>query len=275
MVSLSIEQGQGGYFFDRQESMPVSNNSVNINEDLSHEVSSIHAELVTVSKFRRLQTAWVAVLLIILFIGYAIATFLLKRGTMHWLGDEFPPFGFFLILHVLLWLIVFVADRYLQHAHHVSQGFGYLQMFRDTKNIRRLPYNVFSLGNAVLLVIVAVLGHKYSWTGLNLIIILQIVFILEVVLCLPGIIWYLVKVIKFNKAKPQPDAEDKDVIDGFSTTVEAGFRDGEYVNEVLEKQADMIRYLQQHNANLGRRLMQLMQQQQLDGRLSASQETRT
>lgn len=39
------------------------------------------------------------------------------------------------------------------------------------------------------------------------------------------------------------------------------FRDGEYLDDVLEKQADMIRYLQQHNANLGRRLMNLMQQQ--------------
>lgn len=48
-------------------------------------------------------------------------------------------------------------------------------------------------GNAVLLVIVATLGHRYHWTGLNLIIILQIVFILEVLICLPGIIWYLGK----------------------------------------------------------------------------------
>jgi hypothetical protein len=65
---------------------------------------------------------------------------------MVWLGDKCPPFGFFLVLHVLLWLIVFIADRYLQRAHHVSQGLGYLQMFRDTKEIRRLPYNVLSLG---------------------------------------------------------------------------------------------------------------------------------
>ena len=34
-------------------------------------------------------------------------------------------------------------------------------------------------------------------------------------------------------------------------------RDNDYLDEVLEKQADMIRYLQQHNANLGKRLMKL------------------
>ena len=38
-------------------------------------------------------------------------------------------------------------------------------------------------------------------------------------------------------------------------------RDNDYLDEVLEKQADMIRYLQQHNANLGKRLMKLTAQQ--------------
>ena len=35
------------------------------------------------------------------------------------------------------------------------------------------------------------------------------------------------------------------------------FRDGEDLDELLERQADMIRYLQQHNANLGRRILEL------------------
>ena len=38
------------------------------------------------------------------------------------------------------------------------------------------------------------------------------------------------------------------------------FRDGEDVDELLERQADMIRYLQQHNANLGRRILELQSQ---------------
>ena len=35
------------------------------------------------------------------------------------------------------------------------------------------------------------------------------------------------------------------------------YRDGEDLDELLERQADMIRYLQQHNANLGRRILEL------------------
>ncbi len=38
------------------------------------------------------------------------------------------------------------------------------------------------------------------------------------------------------------------------------FRDGEDLDELLERQADMIRYLQQHNANLGRRILELQSQ---------------
>ena len=38
------------------------------------------------------------------------------------------------------------------------------------------------------------------------------------------------------------------------------YRDGEDLDELLERQADMIRYLQQHNANLGRRILELQAQ---------------
>ena len=40
-------------------------------------------------------------------------------------------------------------------------------------------------------------------------------------------------------------------------TVISTIRDGEDVDELLERQADMIRYLQQHTASLGRRIMEL------------------
>ncbi|KAK3718272.1 hypothetical protein QZH41_013161 [Actinostola sp. cb2023] len=254
-----------GYFFDHQDSTQPPATHIN-SLDMSQEISSIHAELVTGPKFYKLPTAWVGFLLIVLFIGFAIALFVLQLDNVNWFCSIYPLFHFFLVLHVSLWLIVFVADRYLQYAHHISQSLGYLQLFRDTKDIRRLPYNMLNLGNAVLLIITAVLGHQGTWSGLTLINILQIIFVLEMVVVVPGIIWYLAKVIKFNRTKPHPDAEDTEFLNGFTAAAaisqsvsETGFRDGEYLDDVLEKQADMIRYLQQHNANLGRRLMHLIQ----------------
>ena len=54
----------------------------------------------------------------------------------------------------------------------------------------------FSLlsGNAVLLIIFAVMGHDTNGStkgGLKLVNILQIIFTIEFILCVPGILWYL------------------------------------------------------------------------------------
>lgn len=52
----------------------------------------------------------------------------------------------------------------------------------------------FVSGNAVLLIIFAVIGHdkqKPNRGGLALYNILQIIFSIEFVLCVPGILWYL------------------------------------------------------------------------------------
>ena len=52
----------------------------------------------------------------------------------------------------------------------------------------------FFIGNAVLLVIFAVIGHdnnKSHRANLALYNILQIIFSIEFVLCVPGILWYL------------------------------------------------------------------------------------
>ena len=73
---------------------------------------------------------------------------------------------------------------------------------RLTRNLNpycRMPvqisfFLVFHTGNAVLLVIFAVIGHdnnKSSRGNLALYNILQIIFSIEFVLCVPGILWYL------------------------------------------------------------------------------------
>ncbi|CAB4012826.1 Hypothetical predicted protein [Paramuricea clavata] len=65
-----------------------------------------------------------------------------------------------------------------------------------------------------------------------------------------------VKVLKFTRERSLPDCYT--VIDNnFQMDVdgEVGYSDSAWPNGILEKQADMIRYLQQHNENLSRRLL--------------------
>lgn len=273
MVSLSGEQGQGGYFFNQEDNAPILATPAQ-EEVLVSETGSLG--LVPEKRFHAIHTAWIAILQLILFIAFETLQFVLPNGKLSEssssvLGGPDPPFCFLVVLHVALWVIVFISDRILQCQHHKSQAKGYLQFFRETKELRRLPQAVLSLGNAVLLAIFAVIGHDGHTShrsDLALYNILQITFSIEFVLCVPGILWYLVKVLKFNRRRPVPDAEDADFANNYyfnnggSTTLSiTGYRDNDYLDDVLEKQADMIRYLQQHNANLGKRLMTLTAQQ--------------
>lgn len=61
---------------------------------------------------------------------------------------------------------------------------------------------VFLPGNAVLLVIYAVMGHdsnKSDRGDLALYNILQIIFTVEFIISVPGILWYLGKLCKYSK----------------------------------------------------------------------------
>ncbi|XP_067032185.1 transmembrane protein 192-like [Acropora muricata] len=267
MVSLSGEQGQGGYFFNQEDSTPGLASQVQ-DEVLASETGSLG--LLEENRFQPIHTAWIALLQLILFVAFETLQFvlanenLINRKSLS-LGGPDAPFRLFVVLHVALWVLVFISDRILQCQHHKSQKNGYLQFFRETKELRRLPHAILSLGNAVLLV-VAVFSDKFPQSDLGLQNILQIVFSIEFVICVPGIMWYLVKVVKFNRRRPLPDVQNEDFVsqnygDAPGSLSITGYRDNDYLDEVLEKQADMIRYLQQHNANLGKRLMKLTTQQ--------------
>ena len=70
-------------------------------------------------------------------------------------GETDPPFSFLVLLHVGLWVVIFISDRTLQYLHHQSQARGYLEFFRETKELRRFPHYVLSTGMT--------LTQKYSF----------------------------------------------------------------------------------------------------------------
>ncbi|KAK2573535.1 Transmembrane protein 192 [Acropora cervicornis] len=270
MVSLSGEQGQGGYFFNQEDSTPGLASQVQ-DEVLASETGSLG--LLEENRFQPIHTAWIALLQLILFVAFETLQFvlanesLINRKSLS-LGGPDAPFRLLVVLHVALWVLVFISDRILQWQHHKSQTNGYLQFFRETKELRRtsVSFHCIPSGNAALLLVVAICSDIPHNRGLARYNILQIVFSIEFVICLPGIMWYLVKVVKFNRKRPLPDAQNVDFVsqnygDAPGSLSITGYRDNDYLDEVLEKQADMIRYLQQHNANLGKRLMKLTTQQ--------------
>ena len=94
-------------------------------------------------------------------------------------GGVQEPFAFLTVLHVIVWLVSFVYDRYLHFHHHALRKFGYLDLFLKTKEVRRVPMMMFSTGNAVLLLIVAFTASR-SDDDFSLVRIFQVVASIEV-----------------------------------------------------------------------------------------------
>ncbi|XP_072477664.1 transmembrane protein 192 isoform X3 [Notamacropus eugenii] len=71
------------------------------------------------------------------------------------------------------------------------------------------------------------------------------------------IIHSTVKIRRFNKAKPRPDIIEEENMYAYAnnSTSETGFRTSSSLEEVVEKQGDIIEYLKRHNALLSKRLL--------------------
>ncbi|XP_054488959.1 transmembrane protein 192 isoform X2 [Agelaius tricolor] len=80
---------------------------------------------------------------------------------------------------------------------------------------------------------------------------------------LPLLIHATVKVSNFNRAKPRPDIIEEEKMYAYPSqiTSEVGFRENSSLEEIVEKQGDVIEYLQRHNALLSKRLLALTSQQ--------------
>ena len=179
-----------------------------------------------------------------------------------------------------------VIDRILRRQHYISRTNGYLDFYRKTRNIRRMPLMVYSGGMSMLTILLVLLYDYCSPDGstssssqcpgdlpLTKANYLQFLVSLETIIVLPILIIYLVWTVQFNRKQASPDVHQDDMLNVFMHSHEhnadVGFRDEDFLDDVLEKQADLIRYLKQHNSHLGRKLVKLTAQ------LSAIQNGRT
>ncbi|ESO93759.1 hypothetical protein LOTGIDRAFT_104833, partial [Lottia gigantea] len=175
------------------------------------------------------------------------------------------PFSIVVYTHGSMWCLLLIFDRFLRYKHHISRLHGYLEFYRKTRHIRRWPFTLNSGANALAVIVVRVLDKFCNAeTPCNKITrenYLQILITVEVLLVLPFLILYLVHTIRFNRQKAYPDVSQDEMLNSFiqsqSVASDIGFKDENYVDQVLEKQADMIRYLKQHNTQLSKRLVTL------------------
>ncbi|KAM4584253.1 transmembrane protein 192 isoform 2-T2 [Odontesthes bonariensis] len=168
-------------------------------------------------------------------------------------GDSVIVFG-----KAGLWMLVLIFTGCVQHHHNRVRSRGYLRFYRQTQGLKHVPLTIHSAGNVLILVLLAT---KLSQTVRTYA--LLIVLGLELLVAVPCLLYYTVKVMQFNRARAAPDVSQEELSHTYSVTsvpTETGFRGSSSLEEVVEKQADLIEYLKQHNTLLSRRLLNLTAQ---------------
>ncbi|XP_074652928.1 transmembrane protein 192-like [Tubulanus polymorphus] len=261
MVSLGPDNrrqgGQGGYFFDGDTSVNSS----------SEEAYSEHTLLSTEIEpnSRTINTVWAIVVQLLIVVIFEVLAFVIPTICPDVDAKKCCIHGYTLLiyLHACVWLLTFIIDRYLRYQHYFSRRNGYLEFYRRTRHIRRIPFFILSGGNALLTVVIIVLQEHENITStkFNRNNYIQVIVSLETLATLPFLLVYLLRTVKFNQHNALPDACQDEMMTSFlisqAQSTEIGFKDENYLDEVLEKQADMIRYLRQHNADLGRKILEL------------------
>ncbi|KAM9792323.1 transmembrane protein 192 [Neosynchiropus ocellatus] len=155
-----------------------------------------------------------------------------------------------------LWVLVQLYSEYSHRHHSNARKRGYLRFYRQTRSLKNLPITVHSAGMAAFLVVQAI-GLSSAVTAYLLIGIL----VVELILVVPFLVYNLVTVWEHNSRRPAPDVcEDEHSQNVPGRTTETGFREGSNLEEVVEKQSDLIEYLMEHNRALSTRLLNLTAQ---------------
>nr|XP_004669322.2 transmembrane protein 192 isoform X2 [Jaculus jaculus] len=159
---------------------------------------------------------------------------------------------------VALWILHLLLERYIHYHHSCARSRGYHEICRSTRCLGRLALGAHSTGNTLLLLLLCV-QHSFPEPSRLYLEFMLLILALELVCSLACLLLYAVKIRKFNKAKPQPDVLEEEKIYTYPSkiTSETGFRTISSLEEVVEKQGDIILYLKRHNALLSKRLLAL------------------
>lgn len=115
---------------------------------------------------------------------------------------------------------------------------------------------IHSTGSTALLLILCV-QHSFPEPSRLYLDLILTILALELICSLTCLLIYTVKIRKFNKAKPQPDILEEEKVCAYPCNIasETGFRTISSLEEIVEKQGDIIGYLKRHNALLSKRLL--------------------
>ncbi|XP_066596438.1 transmembrane protein 192 [Prorops nasuta] len=265
MVSLNRNlntSGSGAVFFDASLNMDEE-------ETLQPVLTSQEPD-----NFQKLNTVPIVALPMILGIALEVIG-IIFISIWHEEESKCNTYFIYLYLHCAYWLVVMGIDHIIKSKHHDLRICGYLDFYQSTYQHIRAPLFIASLWNTTYLLLAVILHHTHKqdyeqycrssewFTPLNYIYFLTT---LELIIIVPVYINYIKRVIKFNRLRSPPDVTREEWLtsftqDSYAGTGEIGFQSrGSNLKELLEKQADLIRYLRDHNVKLSHRMMVLATQ---------------
>ncbi|CAL1544622.1 unnamed protein product [Lymnaea stagnalis] len=260
MVSLSSQNTHAGGYFGFSDDRPTLYSTNTADDDLIID----HIELVASPEMshKPIRTAWAIILAKILYVALCVSAYLVPLFCdSNQCGED--SISLTMYIHGGMWFVLFFLDRYLLAKHNESRMNGYLDFYRKTRNIRRVPFMINSCANAIGVIVLKVLDQhcgKVQCKFLKTTTYIQILVSAECAIAIIVLIVYLVHTVRFNQKKALPDVTQEELMTSFvnsHSSADVGYRNENYIDQVMEKQADMIRYLRQHTENLARRNLAL------------------
>ncbi|XP_075223671.1 transmembrane protein 192 [Lycorma delicatula] len=218
-------------------------------------------------QYAKVPTIWTASLYLILCAIFELAGILV---AVNWPSNatHCDPLYILLYSHVAFWFITLIVDHYFKWRHHLLYLKGYLEFSEVLKKLSAFPFLIVSTWNAGLLLMLT-LYHQFfkeiepacsSHDLRSPIIGGLLLFTLEIILIFICIIRYIYKVRMFNLENHLPDVHGSERMAPLHSFVshEVGFREEVHgLEELLEKQADLIKFLKNENEVLNKKILTL------------------
>ncbi|XP_022647093.1 transmembrane protein 192-like [Varroa jacobsoni] len=212
----------------------------------------------------RVETSAVISFQIIYMVGLLVLSFVLPYVP----HLPMAVYSLIVYLHCVVWALSYILDAYLRKQHTLLSCYGFIDFYQKSKNLRRITLNLMSSGT-IMMLIVSVLIADYCVDRLRCppniasYIYLQAIITLETIIIVPVLMYYLKLSCEFHRNKLQPEIEPQDFITSIlqaQTSAEIGYRDNGPLEDIVEKQSDMIRYLKKYNTFLKRKVLRLSQE---------------
>ena len=135
-------------------------------------------------------------------------------GSNPYLHCHIDSFSLLIYVHSFYWVLHLCLDPYLKKKHKDSRLSGYLDFYLTTKNIRRAPFYIVSVGNFVLLMVMTILHDycdpdqanrckdrfmKVDW--------LRGLITVECMIIMSLFSYYIIKMREFNRSRKLPDGK--------------------------------------------------------------------